>query len=198
MKQRKFIILILILILILLFPIGGAAAEIWNYQSVDQRQQADVAIILGAATYGDKVTPVFKERINHGITLYRDGYVEKLIFTGGKTKNNALSEAAIAMQYAIEQGIPENDLLLEETSTVTTENLANAKEIMDSNEYVTAVLISDPLHMKRAEYLAEQIGLEVFLSPTPTSMYQSLYTKVPFLIRETILFIGYQMFYFFL
>ena len=59
------------------------ALAIWNYADIDETQFADVAIVLGASVWDDEPSPVFLERINHGIWLYENAYVDALIFTGG-------------------------------------------------------------------------------------------------------------------
>ena len=56
----------------------------------------------------------------------------------------------------------------------------------------TAIIVSDPLHMKRAMLLAEDAGIKAYSSPTPSTRYVSLRTKIPFLARETFYYIGYQ------
>lgn len=105
--------------IVLILYIISIAISIWNYGEKDEKQSADVAIVLGAATSNGEVTPVFQERINHGIWLYENGFVKTLIFTGGIGEGNEKSDAWVAKQYAIEQGIPESVILLEEQSTIT-------------------------------------------------------------------------------
>lgn len=166
--------------------------EICSFSTEDQKCSADVAIVLGASTYDGEVSPVYQERINHGISLYNEGYVKKLIVTGGIGSGNRQSDAYTAKQYAISQGVPEADILTEDTSTITQENLENAKAIMDENGYTTAIVVSDPLHMKRSMLLAKDIEINAYSSPTPTSKYTSLKTQVPFLARETFFYIGYK------
>lgn len=190
MKKRTKILLGIVL-LITCYIIGNLI-DICSFSAKDQKCKADVAIILGAATYGGTVSPVYQERINHGITLYREGYVEKLIVTGGIGEGNQESDAYMAKQYAISQGIPEEDILTEDTSTITQENLENAKVIMDENGYDMAIIVSDPLHMRRAMLLAKDAGITAYSSPTPTSKYVSLKTQIPFLAREAFFYIGYK------
>lgn len=168
------------------------AVSIWRYGSVDEKRPADVAVVLGAGTYDGEVSPVYQERINHGIWLYENGYVEKLILTGGYGEVSSVSDAAAAGRYAVSAGVPETDILLEERSTITQENLLYAKELMDEAGYETALIVSDPLHMKRAMLLAKDTGLEAYSSPTPTSRYKSFRTKGKFLAREVFYYIGYQ------
>ena len=193
MKKKTKIILFSCLGVFLLFAIlvTVCGVSIWSYASVDETRHADVAIVLGADAHGDEVSPVFRERINHGIWLYENGYVDYLLFTGGVGDGNTRSDAAVAAGYAVEQGLPADAILLEETSTITEENLENARKIMEEKGLSTALLVSDPLHMKRAMLMAEDYGVTAYSSPTRTTMYQSMGTKLPFLAREIFFYIGY-------
>lgn len=168
--------------------------SIWNYGKLDEKCSADVAIVLGAGTQNDEVTPVFRERLNHGIWLYENGYVKKLILTGGYGEGNEHSDAYVAQMYVEEQGVPAADIRIEETSTITQENIENAKAIMDDENYTTAILVSDPLHMKRSMLMAEDYGIEAYSSPTPTTRYISLKSKLPFLARELFFYVGYKVY----
>lgn len=154
MKKKRIFPVLLGIFLLLAIYLAVTAVSIWQYASVDEKQPADTAIILGAGTADGEISPVFRERIHHGIWLYQNGYVDTLIFTGGVGEGNARSDAWVAGQYAIERGVPEENILLEEKSTITQENIANAKKIMDEKGYRTAIIVSDPLHMKRAMLMA--------------------------------------------
>ncbi len=166
--------------------------SICSFSTKDQKLKSDVAIILGASTRNGEVSPVYRERINHGIDLYNEGYVDRLIVTGGIGKGNSQSDAYVAKEYAVLMGIPPDAVLTEDVSTITQENLENAKIIMDENKYTTAIIVSDPLHMRRAMLLAKDVGITAYSSPTPTSKYVSLKTQIPFLARELFLYIGYK------
>lgn len=183
---------ILGLFLLLILYIAGNAASIYTYSTKDETRNADTAIILGAAATDEGVSPVFRERINHGIWLYQNGYVKKLIITGGYGEGNLYSDSYIGKQYAIGQGIPEDVILLEEASTITEENLENAIEVMKNNGYDTALIVSDPLHMKRAMLMAQDKGMNAYTSPTRTSMYKGIYEKAKFAAREVFFYIGYK------
>lgn len=188
-KKRN---VILIFILFILLYVTGNIVSICTYSTRDESCKADAVIVLGAATYDGEVSPVYRERLNHGAVLYEQGYVKKLIVTGGRGEGNEQSDAYAAKQYLVDQGIPETDILLEEESSITQENLENAKKLMDENGYEKALVVSDPLHMKRAMLLAEDTGMQAYSSPTTTTMYRSLRTKIPFLAREVFYYIGYQ------
>lgn len=195
MNKRKLIIIasIIAIILAILIVVISTAVSIWKYGEKNETQTADVAIVLGAALSYNTVSPVYRERINHAITLYNKGYVKYVVLTGGTGEGNIYSDAFIAMEYARSKGLPEGAILLEEKSTVTEENIIYSKEIMDENNLKTAIIVSDPIHMKRAMHMAEDYGLTAHPSPTPTTMYKSNRTKYPFLIRETFLYVGYNI-----
>lgn len=166
--------------------------SICRYSFVYENESCDVAIVLGAATSGSEVSEVYKQRLNHGIELYQNGYVKYIIVTGGKGKGNRISDAAIAREYLVSMGIPDEVILEEDTSTITQENLENAKIIMEENGYETAAIVSDPLHMKRAMLLAKDSGIVAISSPTKSSAYKTLKTKIPFVAREAFFYIGYK------
>ena len=193
MKKKTKIILFSCLSVLLLFAIliTVLGVSIWSYASVDETRPADVAIVLGAGVHGNDVSPVFRERINHGIWLYEQGYVDYVLLTGGVGDGNTRSDASVAKDYALSQGLPAEAILMEETSTITEENLENARKIMEKKGLSTALLVSDPLHMKRAMLMSEDYGITAYASPTRTTMYQSMGTKLPFLAREIFFYIGY-------
>ena len=191
-KELVVLVSLLVVFLIILFAII-TAVNITHYGKVDEKAHCDVAIILGAATSDGEVSPVYRERIHHGIWLYENGYVDYLILTGGIGNGNEMSDACAAKQYAIKKGVPEQVILIEEKSTITEENLEHAKEIMDEFSMDTAIIVSDPLHMKRAMLMASDYGIDACSSPTPTTMYRSAKTQLPFLAREVFFYIGYSI-----
>ena len=180
-----FFVLLLILI---------TGVKIQKYSKTDETRAAEVAIILGAGTTRGQPTPVFCERINHGIWLYEEGYVAALIITGGYSEGNNLSDAMIAKKYAVEKGIPKDKIMIEEKSKITQENLYYAKQIMEKSNFASALVVSDPLHMKRAMLLAKDLEIKAYSSPTTTSMYRSWQTKTAFLAREIFFYLGYGVY----
>lgn len=192
-KRKKSRILLVsgVVILLSIVVALAIAISIWNYGKVDEKAPADVAIVLGAAISDGEVSPVYRERINHAITFYEEGTVDYIILTGGFGDGSFKSDSQVAKEYALSQGIPEESILIEEKSTITEENLEFSKEIMDENNLKTAIIVSDPLHMKRAMLMAKDYNITALSSPTTTSMYKSLKTKIPFLLREEFFYVGY-------
>ena len=190
MKKRLMLILPALLVLYLII----IAVGIWRYGNVDEKTPCDVAIVLGAAANSQGVSPVYAERINHGIWLYNHDFVDHIIMTGGVTPGNNFSEASKAKEYALSKGVPDDAIILEEESKITQENLENSKEIMARLGLKTCIVVSDPLHMKRAMLIAKDYGMDAYSSPTPSSRYITLKTKLPFLLREEFYYVGYNIF----
>ena len=184
--------LIAILLAALLAYLAVTTAGIVSFSKKDETRPADTAIVLGAAVYDNSPSPVFCERINHAIDLYNNGYVDIIIMTGGVGEGNIRSEADIAREYAEQQGVPAGSILIEEESRITAENLENAKQIMDRHGMDSALIVSDPLHMKRAMLYSKDLDMNAYSSPTPTTLYKSFRTKVPFLIREEFFYVVYR------
>lgn len=172
------------IILALALWLAGLAVAIWTYGSTDHAVKSDCAIVLGAAAYGAKPSPVFEERIRHGIALYRAGMVSKIIFTGGYGEGASHAEGEVGSLYALREGVPLADVFMEVRSHTTVQNLAEAQAIMQAQGLKTAILVSDPLHLRRAMWMAHDLGIPAVSSPTPTSRYRSWSTRLQFLRRE--------------
>src|SRR5829696_1761740 len=152
---------------VLLLAAGLVAARVYSYGDASSDEPADAAVVLGAAVWGAEVSPVFRERINHGIDLYRKGKVRKLIFTGGRGNGGEPTESAAARRYALRGGVPAADILIEEESHNTYQNILYAKQLADARGLRKVLIVSDPLHMKRAVAMAWDVGLVAEPSPTP-------------------------------
>jgi uncharacterized SAM-binding protein YcdF (DUF218 family) len=162
------------------------ALDVYRFSLRDETRPADAAIVLGAAVYGERPSPVFRERINHAIGLYEAGLVTHIIFTGGVGYRDALAEAEVARNYALARGVPAEAILLETTSTSTWENLTNARLVAQQQGIETVLVVSTPFHMRRALALAEDVGLEAYSSPTRTTRWISRLTQTWSFAREVV------------
>ena len=189
--MRKIAKIILLIAFILVLVVGVLASRIYSFGNTRSDASADAAIVLGAAVWSSGVSPVFRERINHGIDLYRNGKVRKLIFTGGQGNPGEPTESSAARDYALQNGVPLQDILIEQKSHTTYENILYAKQVADSNGIKKVLIVSDPLHMKRAVLMAQDVGLTAEPSPTPSTRYQGLKSQLGLLAHETYYYIGY-------
>ncbi|MFC4991857.1 YdcF family protein [Rubritalea tangerina] len=166
---------------------GYVIWQLWDINRVgfsDDGGEADCAIVLGAAAYHKKPSPVFQARIDHAIKLYKDGRVSKVLLTGGFGENAQFAESEVALEYCKKMGVPERDLLIEKQSQTTEQNIIEAQQVMQQEELDSALIVSDPWHLKRALAMTRKHDLEASGSATRTSMYRSEKSKWGFLMRE--------------
>lgn len=151
---------------------------------MDESGPADAAVVLGAAAWNGRPSPVFQARIDHGVDLYLRGEVPLLVFTGGQAPGESLSEGEVGRDAALVAGVPLADLRWETTSRITWENLTGALPLLREAGAGRVLVVSDPLHLPRAVHMARDLGLDAHPSPTPSTRYRSLRTQVPFWARE--------------
>jgi uncharacterized SAM-binding protein YcdF (DUF218 family) len=138
------------------------------WERLDTRKPAHAIVVMGAAQYDGKPSPVLRARVDHAIELWRRGLAPLLITTGGRGVGDTTTEAAVERRYAIAHGVPESAIMMEPESRSTRESLRNVSAMLrkDARE---VILVSDPFHMLRLAILAHRFGLKPRTSPTPTS-----------------------------
>lgn len=135
----------------------------------DRAETADAIIVLGAAQYAGRPSPVLKARLDHAVELWRMGRAPWLVLTGGRGPGDTTSEAAVGRRYAVREGVPDSAILLEGEGRTTTASLEAAAGILREHGLHRAILVSDPFHMLRLQIVARRFGMEVYTSPTRTS-----------------------------
>ncbi|GLQ11047.1 multidrug MFS transporter [Devosia yakushimensis] len=170
--------------LLIIVVAGGLALDIWRYAGQSSTQPADAALVLGAAVLWDRPSPVLVERLRHAKALYDKGQVGRIVVTGGRSPEDKLSEAEASRNWLVANGVPAEAIVEEDQSRTTIENLAFATPVLRQAEIASVLIVSDPLHMRRAMLIAGRAGLNAQPSPTPTSRYLSWQTTMPFLARE--------------
>jgi uncharacterized SAM-binding protein YcdF (DUF218 family) len=149
--------------------VAYATYRIWDQGEHDERQPADAIVVLGAAQYDGRPSPVFKARLQHAVELYEDGIAPYLVVTGGNAPGDRTTEAAVARDYALAHGVPEKAILVEDHGRTTLESLRSVAKLLQSHQLHSAVFVSDRTHMLRVLRMARDQGMTSFGSPTSTS-----------------------------
>ena len=132
-------------------------------QIIPRKKDFDFVIIHGAGLLdGNRVSKLLQDRLDKAIEVYRaDPTPPKLIPSGGKGSDESISEAEAMTRYLVSRGIPEEDILPEDQSTTTLENLQFSKKILDSYEgRKYTALVSSNYHVYRALRYCREIGLK--------------------------------------
>lgn len=138
------------------------------FERRDTRSRASAIVVLGAAQYDGRPSPVLRARIDHAIDLWRRGMAPRLIVTGGRGEGDTTSEAAVERRYAIAHGVPSSAIMVEGSGRNTSESLRNVADMLHEGAR-DVILVSDPFHMLRLSILARRFGLHPRTSPTRTS-----------------------------
>lgn len=188
MTERRLSLRRLVKVVVVLLLVGWglalAAVILWGRR--DQARPAGAIVVLGAAQYAGRPSPVFKARLDHGIALWKRGVAPYLILTGGMGVGDTTSEAAVGRRYALRQGVPDSAIRLEGVGRTTSESLRAVTALMDSLPDRSVVLVSDPFHSLRVSILARRLGLTPFTSPTRTSPISASRDAWKYILGESV------------
>ncbi len=135
----------------------------------DETRPAGAIVVLGAAQYVGRPSPVLQARLDHAIALWHRNLAPTLIVTGGTGTGDTTSEAEVSQRYCVQHGVPMGAILLETEGRTTSQSMAGIANLMNGLNRRDVLLVSDPFHMLRLTILARRHGLEPYASPTPTS-----------------------------
>lgn len=147
-------------------------------------RNADALIVLGAAQYNGRPSPVLHARVDRAISLYRLKRAPRLILTGGVGHGDTLSEAEVARRYAIKQGVPDSVIMVERNGVTSAESMAAAALLMHKAHLHTALLVSDSYHMLRLELLARRVGIQGYRAALPAPFKK----QWRYVLRESFVF----------
>jgi len=135
----------------------------------DQRQPVDAIVVLGAAQYNGKPSPVLRARLDHAVDLFREGLAPAVVVTGGIGEGDRVSEATVGRQYLVAHGIPEAAVVVRPEGRSTQVSIQSVAQWARAHEIRRVLLVSDPFHMLRLRLEAGHTFLQAFTSPTPSS-----------------------------
>ena len=161
------ILTIVVVAIFALWVISAAAVLIWS--SRDEARPAQAIVVLGAAQYAGKPSPVLRARLDHALDLWNRRLATLLILTGGTGSGDTTSEAAVGRTYARKHGVPDSAILVESEGRTTSESMKAVAGMLEVRGLQSALLVSDPFHMLRLRILARRFGFTPYTSPTQTS-----------------------------
>ena len=150
-----------------LWLISAIAVLVWS--SRDEARPAQAIVVLGAAQYAGKPSPVLRARLDHALDLWTRHLASLLILTGGTGSGDTTSEAAVGRKYAKRHGVPDSAILVENEGRTTSESMRAVAGMLEVRGLQSALLVSDPFHMLRLRILARRFGFTPYTSPTRTS-----------------------------
>jgi len=145
----------------------SVAGQIRLQSTVDEARPADVIVVLGAAEYRGRPSPVLEARLNHALFLYLQNLAPRILTTGGKGGDPSFTEGEVAHAYLARHGVPSESILVESEGETTVQSIAAAAEIMRRMNLRSCIVVSDGYHIYRVKKLLETQGMQVYGSPRP-------------------------------
>ena len=160
----RLLALLSVLLIAYLFYIGE---QIYEQSNVDEARQADVILVLGAAEYRGKPSPVLKARLDHALWLYYQKMAPRILTTGGAGGDPIFTEGEVSRAYLVERGIPSEAILVESEGESTMYSTVAAAEMMRRMGLKSCIVVSDGYHIFRVKKMLEQRGMKAYGSPRP-------------------------------
>jgi len=149
--------------------VADIAGQIQRQSHFDEAQPADAIIVLGAAEYRGKPSPVLEARLNHALFLYLKQMAPRIITTGGAGGDPVFTEGSVGRAYLSEHGVPPEAIVVEREAGSTAQSVAAVAEIMRRMNLKSAIVVSDGYHIFRVKKMLESSGLRVYGSPRPSA-----------------------------
>jgi uncharacterized SAM-binding protein YcdF (DUF218 family) len=156
---------IVVALTVVLLAVAYLAVRIEQQSSRDEAEPADVILVLGAAEYRGRPSPVFRARLDHAYELYSKHLAPRILTTGGAGGDPVFTEGGVGRSYLMSRGVPSEAIIVESESASTVESTSMAAEIMGRMELRSVIVVSDGYHVYRVKRMLESRGLKVYGSP---------------------------------
>jgi uncharacterized SAM-binding protein YcdF (DUF218 family) len=173
--------------------VGGTAFRVWQVARIDDRDRADVVVVLGAAQYAGKPSKVLEARLRKAKTLFEQKVSDYVVTAGGRRAGDRFTEAQAGRNWLVSQGVPDDRIIEVGEGNDTLGTMVAVAAEVKRRGWSTAVIVSDPWHSLRARTMAADHGLVAWTSPTHSGpIVQTRETQAKYILRETAALLYYR------
>jgi len=162
---------------------AAAALRVVTAARQDDRTPTDAVVVLGAAQFDGRPSPVLEARLAHAGELYREGVAPHVVTVGSNQPGDRTTEAAVGTEWLVAAGVPRTDVTAVPVGHDTLSSLTAVAHLMASRGWTSATLVTDPAHEARSLAMARALGISAHGSPTRSGSGSSL--TVEYVVRET-------------
>lgn len=158
-KFKKIIIVFLVLCIAMIFMISGINSYICNTtkNQIDKvMDNADCILVLGAGVRNNKPTPMLNDRLEEAISLYKEGKAPKIIMSGDHGRDD-YDEVNVMKDFAMNKGVPSQDIFMDHAGFSTYESVYRAKEVFKAQK---VIIVTQDYHLYRALFIANALDVE--------------------------------------
>jgi uncharacterized SAM-binding protein YcdF (DUF218 family) len=196
-RRHPVLVALAALCAVVVVAFGATGVAVWRAAHTDDAahvNRADVIMVLGAAQYNGRPSPVFEGRLRHAQILYGEGKADRILVLGGGTPGDRSTEADAGRAWLIAAGLPPESVVASPVGRTTLESLRAAAEWMQAQDLHSAFLVSDPWHNLRMKRMASDLGIEAYASATWQSAARTEGTRFEGYLRETMAYLNYRLF----
>lgn len=191
----RLVVLVAVLVVVALAVPAVVAVRVWQVSRQDDRSQADVILVLGAAQFNGVPSPVLESRLLHAEALFDDGVAPLIMTVGGKQPGDNFTEAEAGRRFLRREDVPASAIVAVGEGGDTLESLRAAAAAMKERGLSSAVLVTDPDHSLRARTMARDLGMSAHTSPARfNSSRASSENGRRYIVRETGAYLDYLIF----
>lgn len=164
--RRKVILVPVVVLVVLVLYVGGTFIQVWQASRADDARPAEAIVVMGAAQYDGRPSPVLANRLDHAFELYERDLAELIVVTGGRQEGDRFTEATSGYNYLRARGVPDQHIRKEVQGHTTYESLAAAARFLRTDGITDVIVVSSPSHSKRLAGVANAVGLNAAMSPS--------------------------------
>ena len=182
-KIKKIVFILSVILLVLVLVVLGINGyiksstknQIISVEESSNLEDIDCIIILGAGIWGDKPSPMLEDRLLQGIELYNNNVSTKIIMSGDHGREE-YDEVNIMKEFAIEKGVPSENIFMDHAGFSTYESIYRAKEIFEADKIV---IVTQKYHLYRALHIANSLGIEAYgVGADPRQYVGAMYREI--------------------
>jgi uncharacterized SAM-binding protein YcdF (DUF218 family) len=143
--------------------------QVWSVGRSSGAREVDAIVVMGVAQYDGRPSPQLQARLDHVLTLWKEGVAKLVVTTGGNQPGDRFTEARASADYLVAGGIPESAISMEDIGATTLQSLQGVAEILHSRGLSSVEIVTDPYHALRSRLIAQDLGLTAYVSPTEHS-----------------------------
>ncbi len=183
--------LVFALVALPVIALGGSAYYVNQTAEIADSTRTDAIVVLGAAQYDGRPSPVLEARLAHALDLYEQGVAPRIITVGGRQSGDRFTEAGAGRAWLIDQGVDRSRVFAVEEGENTVTSMIDVANLAERNGWTSITLDSDPAHMARSQAIANRLGFEAY--PNPTQSGDGSQVTQDYLARETAAYLAFEV-----
>jgi uncharacterized SAM-binding protein YcdF (DUF218 family) len=197
-RRHPILTLLALGLVLALIAIGASGVVVWraaHHDDASDVERADAIVVLGAAQYNGRPSPLFKGRLDHALLLWQQGRADLVLTVGSNQPGDVATEAQAGRDYLMSHGVPSSAVVALPVGHTTFDSLQAAARALHDRGLTSAFLVSDPWHNARIEAIASDVGIAGYASATWTSADTTEETRGRAYLRETFAYLYYRLFH---